>query len=244
MLKKITVIAVVMLLFGCANPKQSFNPAANKHIQSIAVLTPVNPKEISVHVIHHPGMQFGLVGGLIAAADIASKTNQYQEAIAAVKINWAERAQARILLSLEKAGYKVTSLSIPSREPGKFQEEYEGAQVDAYLDYYFNISYAATTPTSDYTPSIFLFARLVDAKTKAILYEDRIAYGYQHKYGDPVHIPSSNVYLYNNIDILCEQGIKSLEPLKEGIHHAVDKVAVHLNKGLGVRIDKQAKAAQ
>jgi len=230
MTRILIVFTAVLFVFGCANPKQSFNSAANKQLNHIAVVMPVNPKEIMVNIIHHPGAQFGLIGGLIAAADAASKTSQYQEAIKSESIDWAQRAQNKLTESLTASGYHVTQLQAEKRDNGAYLQTYPNNKADAYLDYYFSLSYIAATPTSDYMPSIFLNARLVDAKSKAILYEDRISYGYHHQYGEPVHIPSPSEYLYNDIDILSQNGIQSLEALKEGIQLAVDKIAHHLNK--------------
>jgi len=243
MLKKLTVITAVLLLAGCVAPKQTFNESANKYINTIAVIKPANPDEISVAIIHHPGANFGLIGGLIAAADISAKTTKYQESIVSVKVNWADRAQDRFMESLEKAGYTVTSVTKDKRVPGRYLEDYKGETVDAYLDYYFSLAYAASTPTSDYTPSVLLNVRLVDAKSKSILYEDQIAYGYHYSYGEPVHIASSKDYLYTDIDVLCNNGVISVEALKDGIYKVVDKVASHLKKN-SVNVSHQTTISQ
>jgi len=230
MLKNLAVITAVLLLAGCVAPKQTYNTSANKHLNAIAVIKPANPEEISVNIMHHPGANFGLIGGLIAAADISAKTSKYQESIVSIKINWADLAQHKIVDSLEEAGYTVTSVTKDKRESGRYLEHYKGENVDAYLDYYFSLAYIATSPTSDYTPSVLLNVRLVEAQSKAILYEDQIAFGYHFEYGEPVHIPSSGTYLYNDIDILCHNGIKSVEALREGIIRVADKIASHLRK--------------
>ena len=72
-------VVSVVVLSGCATPipKQEFNAEASSHIQKVAFTRYEEQKEIGVVVVAHAGASFGLIGGLVAAADQSSKQGKY-----------------------------------------------------------------------------------------------------------------------------------------------------------------------
>lgn len=218
----------LLVLVGCAaNPKQSFNKQANPHIENIGVIQAKNPESINVRILHHPGANFGLIGGLIAEGDMKSKSDRYNEAVASKAPDWANYISEKLQLRLQEAGF--TTQVIPTdRESNGYLDKYPASNVDAFLDYFFMVDYLASTPSSDYMPSVRLHARLVDRKSEAILYEERIAFGYPFTFGDPIHIPSSD-YKYPDIDSLVNAADNSLAGLIEGADKVVEVIGKQLN---------------
>lgn len=70
----VAALALAMTMTGCVSlpAQQSYNLAANIHVKRIEML-PTHPTRTSVVMLNHPGTSFGLIGGLVAVADQASK---------------------------------------------------------------------------------------------------------------------------------------------------------------------------
>ena len=75
MMKCICVTFAISLMAGCVGPvpRIESNPAALAKINTLAVINPPEAKTYAVMNFGHPGMAFGLIGGLVAAADQTSK---------------------------------------------------------------------------------------------------------------------------------------------------------------------------
>ena len=63
------LVAASALLAGCAQvPRQAFNAQAAKSIHKVVLARTQNQTQYDTNILGHPGMSFGLIGGLIAAA--------------------------------------------------------------------------------------------------------------------------------------------------------------------------------
>src|SRR5690349_9233819 len=75
---RLLAVALVAVLTACAGPVPKLEASTAKlgGVKSVAVVRPPEPKAYTVMNFGHPGVAFGLIGGLVAAADQNSKQNQ------------------------------------------------------------------------------------------------------------------------------------------------------------------------
>lgn len=213
------VIALLMLTVACAQvPKQAFNKEAHPEVKRIALFEPAKPEEYVVAIAHHPGNSFGLIGALVAAADTKSKSEGFTTKMKELQIDFATQLTSALEEELVTAKYDVVRFS-PTRPKSALLEDYAGidVQADAYLDWVINWNgFIAATATSDYVPSARIYVRLVDAKTKAVLYSELIGYGYQYGPGQPVELVSDAKYRYGSYSTLIDGAQGAAEALTAG----------------------------
>src|SRR5688572_33137068 len=129
----------------------------------------------------HPGVSFGLIGGLIAAADMQSKTNSFTERMKAAGFNPAAEFNAMLVEELRRLGYQVKVARALRPKPA-ILESYDNLDqdTDAYLDSVINWSgYFTASPVSNYIPAVRAMVRVVKRKGKEIAYQELISYGYE-----------------------------------------------------------------
>ena len=223
----VVLIAVSVVLSGCVSlDRQAFNRSANPHIKTVSIPKPVNPETYSVNILHHPGASFGLIGGLIAAAELSTKSSGVTDAIKTVGFDPGQALSEAIKAALEKQNqFAVTLVPGPTRKEGAFIEDYntvEGAG-DAVLDTAISyIGYWASSHSAPYYPTLSVATRLVDMRTKAILYNAMFVYG-------PVPIVPTGVtkmipgpeFMKPDYDAL----LANKEELVGGLKYAIGKVA-------------------
>lgn len=78
MAKWSSTIIISLLLAACANqvPRIDLAPQAMAKVKTIAIIRPPEPKVYSVVNFGHPGIMFGLIGGMIVVADRNDKQEQ------------------------------------------------------------------------------------------------------------------------------------------------------------------------
>jgi hypothetical protein len=222
----------LVLITGCANvPKQPFNREAHRDINQITVLEAGFAKEYPVVNVGHAGMSFGLIGALIATADISSKTNQFTKEIAAKGFDAAKEYQDALVAALEKAGYSVRLVKV-ARPKDKFLDNYASVAGDsqAVLDSTIHAGYAAASGGSDYVPTFASTLRLVRTKGKQVLYQDVINYGYENRQKESVSIASEKTYFFVDFPALMKNTDLALEGMRVGIPLVVNQIAQDLRK--------------
>lgn len=70
---------LIVVTMGCVSlpEQQAFNRAAHADIRNIGVLE-TQPTALHVAMLNNPAASFGLIGGLVAAADQASKESRFK----------------------------------------------------------------------------------------------------------------------------------------------------------------------
>lgn len=228
-MKKILLSAwLLVLLTGCNTiTKQSFNSAANQHLQQIALVKPPNVDQVEVSTLQHVGASFGLVGGLIAAADMTTKTNKYN-AIAGL-FDWDGYVHQQLYTALVNAGYEVRSVNLrtPKQQTLQYLKKYPELPTDAAMDYYFSVGQVAAGSTTPYVPTVVLHTRLVDTRKKAVLYEQHFNAGLPID-KKMAYIP--NNHEYRNAADLFKHAEDSKEALKFGIQQVAQQLTNELSK--------------
>lgn len=227
------VFALLALTAACAQvPKQAFNKDAHQNVKRIALFEPAKPEEYVVAIANHPGNSFGLIGAIVAAADTKSKTEGFTSKMKELELDIATELTAALEQELVTAKYDVVRFA-PARAKPELLENYASVDVeaDAYLDWVINWSgFIAATATSDYVPSARVYVRLVDAKSKAVLYSELIGYGYQYGPGQPIELISDAKYRYGSYSTLLDGATGAAEGLKAGAPLIVRKISDDLRR--------------
>ncbi len=180
------LVAVALLATGCATvpPQQAFNREAAT-IKTIQVL-PMAESEIGLAFLNHPGQNFGLIGGLVAASDITSKQNKLREQMAASKLDHLAVFREEFGNAMLAQGYTLTwSEPLPAknkvaRDRWGLRKAYGAIQgADAQLDLSLIFAGYATSGAGDaspYRPAVHVAARLLDPSGKQNLFTDVVTY--------------------------------------------------------------------
>lgn len=236
------VAALLLFASGCANvPKQAFNAGANTHVKNVAILEPKETPDYEAVIMNHPGAAFGLVGALIAAGDMASKTKRFNDMMKPTNWTASVAVTNAVEAELRKAGYQVTRIPV-TREKPALLESYKDVDLtkikpapDALLDLMVGApGYIANTGTADYMPSLRVIARMVSAKDQSVIFHDYFMYGYAGAaYGrlEAITIASDQKYHFQTIDSLVESPEVPLEGLKAGIPPIAKRLAQELSHG-------------
>lgn len=231
-LRFVTLAALIVILAGCATAhKQAFNRTANQDIKTIAMLEPAYSGEYVVANLGHPGMAFGLIGGLVAVADIKSKTNYFNELMKAQNFRIVDEFKDSLTQELQNVGYTVKLLKV-EREKPKFLDSYDSLDkdVDAYLDLGFGAGYFSASATDDYIPTVRSGARLVRRGSNDIIYQDIVSYGYEMRAVEAVSIPADKEYCFRNYDALIKEPDRAIDGMRKGVPLVTKRIAQDLAK--------------
>lgn len=229
------------LLAGCvsAPPRQSFNRAASP-VSSIAVL-PMRPSEPQVMIMNNPGYQFGLIGALVAEANLAGKREKLRAQLNQAGFDQNRVLQASLDRALARRGYTIvwpTELV----DPGKTARDSFGGrktytasdQAQAQLDVNYGfIGYAAAgaTKNAPYRPTVTMSVRLISADGSRTLFRDTFAYNNVFPVGparDSVTIEADPRFSYPDFDNLDAADAESAEGLRIAIEAIANKIAERL----------------
>ena len=233
-------VAALMLfaLTGCVSmPKQqAYNREVHSSLKTIAVLETHETKP-SIWIMNHPGMSFGLIGGLIAAGDMATKQKKLNENFDAAGFQPLPYFRERLTAHMTERGYtlvwpntQVESAKI-SRGTFGLRKAYTAAQADAQMDINFGfLGYAAAgaTDNSPYRPTATMVVRLVSADGKENFYTDYFAYNNVFNLNQAVAINADRDYMYPDFDDLAAAGPRSVE----GMKLAIDAIATEIARQL------------
>jgi hypothetical protein len=217
-------------LGGCANVhKQAFNKGAQPELKTIGLLEPAFSGEYFVQNLGHVGMGFGLVGGLIATAEMQSKTNQFTEMMKARNLNVSDEFQNTLVSELQSVGYSVRVIK-PQRTTQGFLETYDTLDndVDAYLDLGIGAGYLCASGTADYIPTVRSGVRLVKRGSNEILYQDIISYGYELRAAQAVSITADQQYFFKDFGALKSNPDLAMDGLKKGVPLVAKRIAQDL----------------
>jgi hypothetical protein len=226
-------------LTGCVSmpAQQAYNRDAHANVKNIAVLE-THKTNTTVFMLNHPGASFGLIGGLIAAADQASKEKRFDEIMAKTGFEPLGYFKERLSAHMGERGY---SLVWPESQTEKvkiqrgsfgLRKAYVAAQeVDAQLDINFGfVGYAAAGAGdgAPYRPTVTVGARMVSPDGKENFYTDYFAYNNVFNLKNAVALNASAEYSYPGFDDLEKAGPAAVEGLKTAIDSVAAEVARQL----------------
>jgi len=221
------LVVASLAVAGCATvPKQAYNRAANKDVHVVGVLEPATSDDYFVQNVGHVGLSFGLIGGLIAMADMNGKTSEFTKAAKASGLALASEYQTELVREVEKAGYVVKILQI-QRPKSAFLSAYDGLDdlCDVYLDSTIYAGYMSASGITDYVPAVRAAIRVVKRSTKDVLYQEYVAYGYEFRGAQAISISSDPKYRFKDHPTLMANMPLAVEGLRNGIPAVVGQIS-------------------
>jgi len=220
------LVVAVAALAGCATvPKQAYNRTANPDIKVVGLLEPNIVVEYPVLNLGHAGNSFGLIGGLIAMGDMQSKTKDFTTAAMGRGFDLTADFRSQMVAAIEARGYRVKILMVERTKSG-FLEAYDSLdkEPDAYVDATVSGGYLCASGTADYFPSVQVGIRIVKRATREVVYQERIVYGYEFKYGQPVQITADPKYQFKDFPALMADVPLAIDGLRAGVPKVVAQV--------------------
>lgn len=226
------VALLTLALTGCVTVEnQPFNKEAHSRIKTIAILpAPVVP-EYSINIMHHPAGGFGLIGGLVIAAELGHKKSEFNASMQGQKFDVAQTLTETVKDEIEKRGYNVIVAKEVARPDGKLLESYGSLPVkaDAYLDVVVTVAgYWANSHTTPYYPTISTPVRLVDASNQAIVYNSLIVYGPFRGPNGATHLVPDPALSTESFSTLQSSPPRSAEGLRSAVRAIAKQIASDL----------------
>jgi hypothetical protein len=226
-------VTLIAALTGCISiPRQEFSKSANQGIKKIALVTPSEPRELTVINVGGVGSSFGLIGAAITAADQESKSGDFTQQMWKQKLATGKQLAQTLEAQLKSEGYDVTFLSGPrpvviDEAESEFDYSLVKTDADAILHVWFaGVGYIALG--SDYIPQMGVRARLLSAKTRAQLYYQAFMYGMEPKVENMQHVPASGQYAYGDFETLMSKS----EEAAAGLHQGATEIGARIGKEL------------
>ena len=230
--KLLALLFFCLAVAGCVTVEnQPFNKEAHSRIKTIVILPAPPVPEYSINILHHPGASFGLIGGLVAAAELGSKATQFTTTMQEQKFDVAKTLTEAVKAEIERRGYTVVVLDELKRSDGKLLPDYAAIPVkgDAYLDFVVGVAgYWANSHTTPYYPTLTTPVRMIDARDKAIVYNSMIVYG---PYGGPkgaTQITPDSTFAVGNFSALQAAPARSVEGIRSAIQAIAKQIASDL----------------
>ena len=235
----LAAVFFAFVLSGCVSmpEQQAFNREAHANVKNVAVLE-TWPTRTSVFMLNNPGASFGLIGGLIAAGDQASKEKKFRALMEQAGFDPLTYFKQSLDARMSERGYTLrwpeSQTQTAKVERGAFglRKSYKGnMDVDAQLDINFGfVGYAAAGAGkgSPYRPTATIGVRLVSPDGKQNYYTDYIAYNNVFNLQKAVVLNASEQFAYPNFNDLEEAGTVSVD----GVKAAIDALAAEVAKQL------------
>jgi hypothetical protein len=229
------VILAMSSLAGCAVKAikpQPFDRDRHSDIHTIAVLE--MPKvETGVVMLNHPGANFGLIGALVASADMSSMASKLQETMRREKFDPMLYFRQQLTDEMAKRGHtliwppKMFEEKAADRSNGLRTHYTSSSNADAQLDLSIGyVGYVAAGAGKDapYRPSLRMQARLVSKDGNESYFYDTVVYNNAWGIRDAVAMEPHQDFVYPKFDDLQNAGSNSVN----GIKHAIDSVTREL----------------
>ncbi|HEY4556396.1 MAG TPA: hypothetical protein VIG68_08190 [Lysobacter sp.] len=230
---------IAVALTGCVSmPKQqAFNREVHSNLKTVSVLE-THETRTSVFMLHHPGASFGLIGGLIAAGDQASKEKRFRALMEQADFEPLAYFKERLNAHMGGRGYTLVwpqsqiQTGKVQRGPFGLRKAYPAIQTaDAQLDVNFGfVGYAAAGAGdgAPYRPTVTMGVRLVSPDGKQNYYTDYLAYNNVFNMQNAIALNADARYSYPGFDDLHDAGPIAVEGLKAAIDSIAAEVARQL----------------
>jgi hypothetical protein len=230
---RLIAVCAVMVLTGCASvPRQPFNKEANPHVRKIALVSISSPEEYSVSIVNHPGASFGLIGGIAAAADISSKSTEFTKLQGDKRKQIGPELANAITQALTQNGtFEIVQVDSGSKGQPRiaYLKDYPQAECDAYLDVVIQqAGYIAQYATTPYVPTLSVPVRLVDAKSKTVLYTTTFFMTDGNIPDGGKQLPPDPSYGFKDFDELKAAAGRSGDGLRNGVNTVAKQIAADL----------------
>lgn len=235
-----TIVLSATFLSGCvsAPQRQSLNRAAVPELKSITVL-PMRESEPTVMIMNNPGHQFGLIGALVAEANMAPKRARLREQMQQAGFDEVAVFREAFDAALQQRGYSVTWPTDLEDQSKKTKRDMWGQRktvaaiqgADAQLDVNFGFIGYASAGAADaqpYRPTATMSVRLLGADGKVKLFQDTFVYNNVFNTPQAVVIDPDQRFVYPDSSDLEKAGVQTAEGLKVAVQAIAEKIAAQL----------------
>lgn len=227
-------LALAALLTGCGSvPKQAFNAEASPHVKRLAVTQFEEQKDIGAVVVNHAGHSFGLIGLMVAAVDLNSKSSRLTAALDLEKTRPNTVFQNTLNTALLNQGYQLTPVTL-RRDDVEAEINNRVAAVpgvDANLLVRADANFKAAGSSSDYLPAVNARADLIDKKDGKLLYREIYTYGFNDATAkDNVTLAAAPECKFANLDAVVAQADVARKCLVDGLQAVARAIADDLKR--------------
>lgn len=240
-MNKLCVVLICCLLSGCAGVQFVQFDRTKSAPRSIALVSVVQPKKISVVNMGGAAGAFGLVGGLVQAGINEDNSNTYTDMAKKNNVSFSEMVTSSLSKQLEAKGYAVilaNDVTVPLTVDEKdFDYSSITVKTDAILHVWYTVNGYISPPNStSYQPWIVINARFIDGKSKAKLYiRTLMTCGWPYKNKDETKVEAvvacGEKYRYSSFDDLTNNFQQSVEGLRDCIQQIAAQIAEDITPG-------------
>ena len=217
----IALVASVSLLPGCASVQNvSLDKTSRAPLKSVALLRIDESQFFQVHDLSGMSAALGgAIGGAIQGSVDHMRTKQFLQTVNDKNIKFADTMIAQLKVELEKSGIQMEYLSDKSPKLAADQKTDDYSDIATDKDAILNVWFGATgfvntaKLSTEYQPWLIVNARLVDPKTKTIIYQKTFNVGYEAKINNAIFLSLDPKYKFGNFDDLMSHidlGIEAL----------------------------------
>lgn len=236
----VAVLVFSLTLVGCATfQAQPFNREAHRDIKTIAV-TPLSDAELQLFMLAHPAENFGLIGALVAAADIEAKEGQVERMAEQTNFIYQESFRAAFDEAMTQRGYTLewSDPLMADRDSGQAAatkrvvlaaQSRPNAQAVLDIDFSF-VGYAAAGAgdAQPYRPTVAVMARLYTPDGKVELFRDQILHNNFINNQSAIVIEPDPTYSYPDFGDLEAAGATIITGLEDAVRKSAQKLAEQL----------------
>lgn len=231
-----SLAAVAVLLSGCGTAPVALRPDVTSKIKTVALITVSEPQAYVANDYGHPGVMFGLVGGVVAGMSTVNAGKNLNQITQASGFTAGENLTRSMQDQLVKAGYKVSVIKVAHEKSGELLNSYESIDAggaDAILDLAIqNIGYATEHPmfSPHWRPASIVNVALVDTRTHEKLYSEKFMYGYHNPFMSGTNLDAPTTYQFQNKDSMFSDSNKLIAGMQDSVNAVTRKVAENLSK--------------
>jgi hypothetical protein len=222
-------------LAGCVPPpaRVALDPGRTAQVRRIAVYRIAEPTP-AVYTLGGAARAFGALGSMVQGSNNADDSAAYGRLVRQGQVAFAPRLQRAMEAALAGDGYEAVALAkrVPLKADGREVDLGAlGADADAALVVTFPIVGYVSPPDQDpYQPWVVVRARLVEPRSREILYDRTFAAGYAQPQLRP-DVPSDPRYRYDGIDALTARFPESVQGIDEVIRTIAARLGADLARG-------------
>ena len=218
------VLVAVVSLANCRSVEnRPLDKARAGSIKTVAMLGISESKAVGLRDFSGFSGLGGAVGGAISGATDADRSKAFVAEYNRRKVRLASSMADALQQDLAKSGLEVLYLQNerPKLKDGADDYSHISTPANAILNVWFGpIGYVYPRFSTTYEPWMMVNARLVNGKTKEVLYRKTFSAGYETIIANTVFVPCSKTVRFSSYDALMgnyEQAIEALSDCQKAV---------------------------
>jgi len=214
------ILLFAIVLAGCATvPNTSLDRSTAGEIKSVTLLKVNESKRFLVRDLSGLPALGGAIGGLIAGSVQDARAQDFVKGYNEGNIKLSQAMVESLQQDLAKNGLEITYNpdEVAKLKDGKDDYSHISVPTDTILNVWFgSVGYIAKGAISaDYEPWVMTTARLINSKTKQVLFQKTYTAGYKAKIENAIFVPCGTTYRFATFKVLMEQLPSAIQGLSE-----------------------------